>query len=358
MKRTARYLALQCESRPAPGTVSALVLMETLLLGAWTVLLASILRFLGIQYAGYMPVTFLASANLLAWLERPSPGTRSDPLSASGLAEVDGTGRIPPAWKTLVRILLTPASVLVLFLGMLPALAGRRSLPEAAAGVRLVPLDPSLDPRPLEAILRDRGKRIRNVIGRIVLSVAATALVLVVDLPEPGRPENAGDTIYEDMSAEDIRLMTFYLEMKERFPDSIEYHVRLASLYYRYDMAVDLAAELREIGRLDPRHPMLLLSGDAETGFDDLVTDGQEFPRMGERGFGPHGVEIPGSAADSSAAADSASAPDSAAVQEDSTGGIGGEEAGPGQTGTGVEPAPAPENGPPAGESAPEAGGA
>lgn len=270
-----------------------LALMETSILLAWTVLLDSILRFVTSLFLNALPLTFLVSANILALLESPRYTRMADPLRAFGLAEVDNHGRVPSGWRTLLRVLLTPVSFMVLLSGFIPVFFGRRSLPEAAAGVELVFLDPSHDPRPLETILDERRRNNRNVLIYTFLSLAIAVVILFVPLgsvniTQPGREQpDLG------ISAEDTELLTMYLEMKQRFPDSIEYHVRLASLYYRNDMDDDLAAELREIARLDPDNPMLLLAEDYGVYVPDLIREAGGFPSLGETGFGPGSLEIP-----------------------------------------------------------------
>jgi len=59
--------------------------------------------------------------------------------------------------------------------------------------------------------------------------------------------------------------------MKSMYPDSIEFHVRLASLYYRNDMEEDLLLELNEIRRIDPNHSILMLEADLTITMDDLM---------------------------------------------------------------------------------------
>lgn len=305
MKVTARRIAwVEKIGLPARQHLR-LALMEIALMFAWAVLLDSILRFFTSLFLNALPLTMLISANILALLESPRFSRMSDPLTAFGLAEVDKRGGLPSGWRTLIRVLLTPPSFLFALAGFIPVFFGRRSLPEAAAGVKLVFLDPSHDPRPLEAILEERRRNRRTVLIYAFLSMAIAGVILFVPLPgvsmipQGSRPDDLG------MSAEDAELLTLYLEMSERFPDSVEYHVRLASLYYRNDMNGDMASEIREIARLDPGHPMLLLAEDYDVDLSDLTEGGDGFPALGETGFGPGSLDLPeeaDSTADSTAA--------------------------------------------------------
>lgn len=305
MKVTARRIAWVEKIGLTGRQHLLLALMEIALMFAWAVLLDSILRFFTSLFLNALPLTMLISANILALLESPRFSRMSDPLTAFGLAEVDKRGGLPSGWRTLVRILLTPPSFLLALAGFIPVFFGRRSLPEAAAGVKLVFLEPSHDPRPLETILEERRRNRRTVLVYAFLSMAIAGVILFVPLPgvsinpQGSRPDDLG------MSAEDAELLTLYLEMSERFPDSVEYHVRLASLYYRNDMNGDLASEIREIARLDPGHPMLLLAEDYDVDLSDLTEGGDVFPALGETGFGPGSLDLPSEAdstADSTAA--------------------------------------------------------
>lgn len=302
MTVTARYIAWLDKIRLSKWMHLRLALMETALLFAWAVLLDSILRLFTNLFLNALPVTMLIAANLLAWLESPRVSRLADPLTALGLAEVDDSGKIPPGWRTLLRVILTPPSLLILMTGFIPVFFGRRSLPEAAAGVKLVSLDPSHDPRSLNTILDLRNRNRKTVLGYTFLSLAIAAVILFVPLPEVSVNGTGSGKTALGISAEDTELLTLYLEMTERFPDSIEYHVRLASLYYRNAMDADLAGELREIARLDPQHPMLLLSEDTDVDLSDLIPPGERFPEISDTGFGPGMLDVreqPDSTADS-----------------------------------------------------------
>jgi hypothetical protein len=293
MTITARHLAWLEKIGISTRQYLGLAFMETSLILAWAVLLDSILRFFTSLFLNALPLTVLLSANILALLESPRVSRMSDPLTAMGLAEVDGRGRLPSGWRTLLRVLLTPLSLLLFMAGFIPVFFGRRSLPEAAAGVRLVYLDPSHDPRPRERILEERKRNRKMVLGYTLLSLMMAGLILFVPLPGVNLiPVDRHETDL-GLSAADTELLTLYLEMKQRFPDSIEYHVRLASLYYRNDMDADLASELREIARLDPDHPLLLLAEDFDVDLSSLMEGSDGFPEIEETGFGPGALDLP-----------------------------------------------------------------
>ncbi|MBN1434564.1 hypothetical protein JW921_07380, partial [Candidatus Fermentibacterales bacterium] len=77
--------------------------------------------------------------------------------------------------------------------------------------------------------------------------------------------------VERDLPGEERSLLAEYLSLSAAFPDSLEFHVRLASLYYRNSMAEDLMRELQQIRRLDPDHPILLLETDLDPALEDLI---------------------------------------------------------------------------------------
>jgi hypothetical protein len=287
MTVTARYLAWTESFTPSARHHLGLAVMETALLLAWALLLDSIIRFATSAFLNLLPITYLLAANLLAWLEDPSVSRMADPMTAKGIAEVDSRGRLPPRWRTLLRLLLTPPSFLILLVGFLPVLRGRRSLPEVASGVRLVHLDPSLDPRPIALILEQRRRNRRTVLGYTVLSLAIAALIVLLPLDGHGGSRRIRETEYPGLDEHERELLSLYLDMTTQFPDSLEFHVRLASLYYRNDMPNDLRAELDAIQRIDPANPMLLLRQDLRADSTGLLIPQDTFPSIGELGFGP-----------------------------------------------------------------------
>ncbi len=284
MTVTARYLAWLHSIKPTSRQHLGLALMETALLLAWALMLDSVIRFATSAYLHILPLTFILAANILAWLEDPGVSRMADPMTAKGLAEVDSNGRKPPRWRTLLRLLVTPPALLLLMAGFLPVLSGRRSLPEVCAGVRLVALDPSLDPRRIDRIMSIRSRNRRTVLVYTFLSLAIAALIILIPLDGRSGGGRAAGGPVQAMDEHDRDLMATYLEQSALYPDSIEFHVRLASLYYRNEMKGDLEAELDYIERLDPGNPMLLLRQDLE-GPEVPGTEGM--PELSELGFGP-----------------------------------------------------------------------
>jgi hypothetical protein len=311
MTVTARYMAWLESFKPTSREHISLAAMETALLLAWTFLLDSLLRLFTSMFLNAAPLFYIIAANLLAGLEDSRISSAADPLAVLGLAELDRRGRRPARWRTLIRLLLTPPAFLILMAGILPVLRGRRSLPEVAAGVKLYPLDPSLDPRPLGTILAARARNRKTVITYTLFSLAIAALFIAIPLPR-GHYFDLGprDAATGGMSAQDRQLLSYYLDEEARYPDSLEFHVRLASLYYRNAMQADLAVELGHIARLDPESPMLLLGGDMSVDINGLIQPGDSFPELDELGFGPD-AGIPGSDSTSadSTAGDSTAAP-------------------------------------------------
>jgi hypothetical protein len=64
----------------------------------------------------------------------------------------------------------------------------------------------------------------------------------------------------EALPEHEQELLVHYLELTTLHPEELEYHVRLASLYYRNDMLQDLSDELEVIRELDPDHAILILA--------------------------------------------------------------------------------------------------
>ncbi len=252
--------------------------METLLVLSWTLLLGSITRLLTGCYLYLLPLQYIISAALVAWLECPLSSHRTNPLAAFGLVEGSVDGKSANQWQSLVRVILTPPSLLLAGSGFLSILSGRRSIPEVLSRTRIVPLDPALDPRSTGAIKRAQN-RIKIVVrAYTIFSLAIAVLILLVPVRvehvlqqrEPDVPSSG-----EDLLGNDSELLAIYLDLSIRNPDRIEFHVRLASLYYRNGMLDDLEHELEEIRILDPDHAILLLedsSATAGSGFEDFVT--------------------------------------------------------------------------------------
>lgn len=250
----------------------ALGAVETVLTGGWGLLLFAAVRLItGRTITAAVPACYLAAVLLATWVERRCRWRRGSPLLFLGLEAVTTGGNTPGPWKTFARLLLTPPSLLAACAGYIPLVAGRRSLPEILSGTMLLKLQPQLDPRPERVMRAERAESRRLVLSYSLLSLAAGLLVMLVPVRAPGEGGTRHLAEASGLSGEDGALLVYYLDKVQRHPDSLEFHVRLASLYYRNDMEGDLAVELGEIARLDPDHPMLLLGQDLSVDIHRLL---------------------------------------------------------------------------------------
>jgi hypothetical protein len=257
--------------------------LEALLALTWSFLLYSLAGLVVSNHALSLPLWYVVACLMVSLLERLPILGEASPLRALGMLQLNARGEAPGFLRVFVRVLLTPPCLLVLTLGLVPAGLGRSSVPEAISGIRLVRTIPALDPRNPETIYKQRGSILGRVFAYALLSLAAAGTV--ASLPRPsiklGTQVAVRDTL-RTMVGPDRELLRSYLELSALYPDSIEYHVRLASLYYRNDMRQDLRNELLQIRRLDPHHPMLLLGEDVDLSFRDLLVheegDGSEMP--------------------------------------------------------------------------------
>ncbi|MFO7950034.1 MAG: hypothetical protein R6U36_06655 [Candidatus Fermentibacteraceae bacterium] len=296
--------------------------VETVLTGGWGLLLFAAVRLItGRTIAAAAPACYLAAVLLATWVERRCRWRRGSPLLFLGLEAVTTAGNTPGPWRTFARLLLTPPSLLAACAGYLPLVAGRRALPEILSGTMLLTLQPQLDPRPERVMRAERAQSRRLVLSYSLLSLAAGLLVMLVPVRAPGEGGTRHLAEASGLGGEDGALLVYYLDKVQRYPDSLEFHVRLASLYYRNDMEGDLAVELGEIARLDPHHPMLLLGQDLSVDIhrllqpDSTVSDSAVMAAVSDSAAadsGSTGGEA--SPGDSAAAPD---APDSVAAQPD-----------------------------------------
>jgi hypothetical protein len=272
MTITARKYALLSGISPRAGQMAGLFAMELAVLLSWTVLLDTILKLLSGSWLALLPVSYLFAVTLLAWLESPSRRRReNNPLEAFGLAEVSLDGKKPDEWQTLRRLAATPPLLLLLCIGLVPVPGTGKNLLQLISGTRIVPLDETMDPRPDDEIFRSRKKALMKVIAYTMVSFMMAAVITFVP-PELSRNELEGRiTAVHSLPDRERRLLADYLEMKAMHPDCLEYHVRLASLYYRNDMNEDLLIELTYIRRRDPDHAILLLEQDLSVDMDSLL---------------------------------------------------------------------------------------
>lgn len=173
----------------------------------------------------------------------------------------------------LLRIGLTPPLLLMGMVGYIKCFRGGLSLPEAVSRTDFRELDLQLDPRPKAIVMVGRkvAKRWVTAYTTSAIIVSAAMFILVNPLAVDDSQTEEQD-LYGEMSKSDRELLTVYLELTALHPDELEYHVRLASLYYRNNMLPDLENQLSEIRRLNPEHALLVLGDTTRVGFDDLVT--------------------------------------------------------------------------------------
>lgn len=272
MTVTARKHALLSGISPRPGQMARLYALELASILSWTVLLDTILKLLSGSWLLLLPVSYLFAVTMLAWLERPGPARReNNPLEALGLGEIGTDGSRPSEWQTLRRLLLTPPLLLLLCIGLVPLPGTGRNLLQLASGTKIVPLDESMDPRPDQEIFRIRRKALAKVISYTMMSLMVAAVITFVP-PELDRDQVSGRiSAVHSLPARERELLADYLEMKAIYPDCLEFHVRLASLYYRNDMKEDLQLELAYIRRRAPDHSILLLEQDLSVEMEDLI---------------------------------------------------------------------------------------
>ena len=272
MTVTARKYALLNRISPRMRQLAGLYTLELTVILSWTLLLDTILNLLSGNWFILLPVSYFLAVTMLAWLEQSRTGARGQcPLEAFGLAEISLNGSKPSEWQTLRRLLFTPPLIFILCIGLIPAPRTGKTILQMISGSKIVPLDADMDPRPDSEIFKSRRKALMKVISYSMLSLMVAAVMILVP-PELSRSETAERiTSLHSLPEEDRELLAAYLEMRAIYPDSLEFRVRLASLYYRNDMEEDLFLELQQIRRLDPDHSILLLEQDLSVTMDDLI---------------------------------------------------------------------------------------
>ncbi|MCK4671804.1 MAG: hypothetical protein KAT47_04610 [Candidatus Aegiribacteria sp.] len=274
MTLTARKYAWLNRISPKFRQLAGLYILEISVILSWTLLLEALLSLLSGNWHLLLPVSYLLSVTMLAWLEKSRIRIlEQSPFEALGLAEISVHGRNPSEWQTLRRLLFTPPLILS-GIGLIPFPRKKMTLLQLISGTKIVPLNVDMDPRTKEEIRDIRHRSLMKVIAYTISSLMVTAIIVFVP------PENvisAGVDQYQAMERlpqEEEELLAAYLELKTLYPDSIEFHVRLASLYYRNNMEADLVLELEEVRRLDPDHSVLLLGEDLSVSMEDLRVDG------------------------------------------------------------------------------------
>jgi hypothetical protein len=286
--------------------MTGLVSVEIAVILSWTFLANSLLGLLSEGSLLPIPICYMLSVAILAWLEYTGSTRRLNcPIQAFGLAIITLEGGRPGQWRIFLRLLLLTPLVLLFGVAFIRVRRKDCKLIHCISGVKLVPLDTSMDPRMPADVTRDSRLAMKRVLGYMLSSVAVTAVILL--LPHGGGVASWRQEPYvAGLPEHEAELLAGYLEMAAIYPDSIEFHVRLASLYYRNDMIEDLETELDAIRRIDPDHPMLLLGEDLSLEFADLsIQPDFEF------------VQEEPAASDSSAEADSLLSPaDSTALPD------------------------------------------
>ena len=271
-----RRIAWTHDQRAGGSKTLGLAALETVYILAWTLVVTALLRLLVGYYLYLLPPVYLLAAGLAAMLETSGDGRRLNPMTALGLSTFRASdGSSPGSERQFLRLLVTPPLLLILGAGFLPMLWNRRSVPEMLSGVRVFEIEADIDPRPMRAIRTERKHSVISVVSTALLSLGVALLVLLTTPDHPIRLIRAGvsDTpgpAAELLSGEEQALLAEYLTLSAQYPDSLAFHVRLASLYYRNDMTVDFVRELEEIRRLDPEHPLLLL--EEEVRLEEIFT--------------------------------------------------------------------------------------
>ncbi len=274
MTLTARKHAWLYRISPKFRQLAGLYILEISVILSWTLLLEALFSLLSGNWYLLLPVSYLLSVTMLAWLEKSRIRAKEQsPFEALGLAEINIHGRNPSEWQTLRRLLFTPPLIL-LGIGFVPVPRKKTTLLQLISGTKIVPLNVDMDPRTKEEIQDIRHRSLLKVIAYTVTSLMVTAIIVFVPPESTVTPEVDRHRAILRLPQEEEELLAAYLELKTLYPDSIEFHVRLASLYYRNNMEADLALELEEVRRLDPNHSILLLGEDLSVSMEDLKADG------------------------------------------------------------------------------------
>ncbi len=258
MTITARKYALFKGIKPGAGALAGLYILEMATILSWTFFLDTIFNYLSGSWFTLLPISYILSVSMLAWMEK-SEKRRNNPLEALGLAEISIQGTRPSEWKTLTRLICTPPLLILFCIGLIPVPGTGMTLLQNISRTKIVPLNTDMDPRPDSEIFRSRRRSLMKVVAYVMISLLVASIIILVP-PEMKRVQNTGSiTVVDQLPEHERELLSGYLQMKSIYPDCLEVHVRLASLYYRNDMEEDLARELAYIRTKDPDHAILLL---------------------------------------------------------------------------------------------------
>lgn len=258
------------------GKTIALALRETVFTAAWGLLGGAVLLpFIDMWYMG-IPPAMIASALALAYWEVKGA---SGPLVALELRQFSSNGRREDnPWKTFTRILLSVILLPAAGIGYLPMLFGLRSLPEIVSFTRIRETDRRLDPRPREEIDRTVNAAANRFKLILAAPLVASGVMLFLHHSAPDVISVQAEEPEHSLPESERLLLAEYLELSVLHPEELEYHVRLASLYYRNGMDRDLRTELEIIASIDPGHAILLLGDTMDITFENLLPDTDENP--------------------------------------------------------------------------------
>lgn len=250
------------------GKTFSLAFQEVIFVFSWGLLGGAVLLpVTDLWYAGALPALLVAVYSLAS----TETSGKSGPLVALELRQYSSAGkRNVSIWMTFFRIACTALLLPPLAVGFVTMIFGTRPLPELLTGTRITEIDRRLDPRPrrdIEHSMKSAGNRLRML---ILAPLVASAAMFLLDYSAPevisvqqAEPEN-------ELPEHERELLIQYLELTTLHPEELEYHVRLASLYYRNGMNRDLEDELDIIAGIDPEHAILLLADTTEFSFDLL----------------------------------------------------------------------------------------
>ncbi|PIE51528.1 hypothetical protein CSA37_11000 [Candidatus Fermentibacteria bacterium] len=254
-----------------PGKLIRLSLTESLFVIAWGALGGALLMpFTVLWYLGTVPA-LITTAWVLAGIELKG---HTGPLQAYEVRQYSSDGRRKVSKiRTFFRILLTSILFPALMINCLPLLFEKRSMPEIFSGTKLTVVDRRLDPRPEKEIEARRKAAVNRSRILIIVPLAAAAAVFIMKHSVPEAVNlPAAETEYS-LPEHERELLSHYLEMTTIHPEELEYHVRLASLFYRNGMEDDLIHQLEIIEEIDPDHAILILGEPEEFCFEELIPE-------------------------------------------------------------------------------------
>ncbi|MEA3265839.1 MAG: hypothetical protein U9P42_02695 [Candidatus Fermentibacteria bacterium] len=255
--------------RPAANSkVLALALQETLFATAWGALAGALFLPLTSLWVYAILPGILLSIHFLVSMELSGSGS---PLISLEIRQYTANRQKSVSRiRIYCRILLTVILFPVVLIGYVPLLFGKTSFPELFTGLRITATDRRFDPRPLStinAIVRKASIRIRTL-TIVPFAAAAAAFILLHSVPSVMLLNTA--EIQDGLTEVEEELLTHYLELTALHPEELEYHVRLASLYYRNNMEQDLMNELTIIAEIDSTHAILILADTTAFTFEML----------------------------------------------------------------------------------------